>query len=93
MYVVAELPVLLMTVLTWLCQMTKRARRGNTYPSADGSCDGCAAPAGLVVGHGAYRRRAGVADHTVGIHIANLRVKLGAKSRFEAVMAATRLVS
>ena len=33
----------------------------------------------------------GVADHTVGIHIANLRVKLGAKSRFEAVMAATRL--
>ena len=33
----------------------------------------------------------GVTDHTVRNHITNLRVKLGAKSRFEAVMAATRL--
>ena len=33
----------------------------------------------------------GVTDHTVRNHITNLRVKLGAKSRFEAAMAATRL--
>lgn len=32
----------------------------------------------------------GVTDHTIRNHITNLRSKLGAKSRFEAVMAATR---
>ena len=33
----------------------------------------------------------GVTDHTVRNHVTNLRVKLGAKSRIEAVISATRL--
>ena len=33
----------------------------------------------------------GVTDHTLRNHITNLRVKLSARSRFEAVMVATRL--